>query len=35
MEFDPSLWDSLLDHATVYSKEGVRYTFKGGTEIRA
>ena len=34
MEFDPSLWGSLLDHATVYSKEDMRYTFKDGTEIK-
>lgn len=33
-EFDPSLWGSLLDHATVYSKEDMRYTFKDGTEIK-
>ena len=33
-EFDPSLWGSLLDHATIYSKEDMRYTFKDGTEIR-
>lgn len=33
-EFDPFLWGSLLDHATVYSKEDMRYTFKDGTEIK-
>ena len=33
-EFDLSLWGSLLDHATVYSKEDMRYTFKDGTEIK-
>lgn len=33
-EFDLSLWGSLLDHATVYSKEDIRYTFKDGTEIK-
>ena len=33
-EFDSSLWGSLLDHATVYSKEDMRYTFKDGTEIK-
>lgn len=33
-EFDPSLWGSLLDHLTVYSKEDVRFTFKDGTEIK-
>ena len=33
-EFDPSLWGSLLDHATVCSKEDMRYTFKDGTEIK-
>ena len=29
-----ALWGSLLDHATVYSKEDMRYTFKDGTEIK-
>ena len=33
-EFDLSLWGSLLDHATVYSKEDMRYTFKDGIEIK-
>lgn len=33
-EFDLFLWGSLLDHATVYSKEDMRYTFKDGTEIK-
>ena len=33
-EFGLSLWGSLLDHATVYSKEDMRYTFKDGTEIK-
>jgi site-specific DNA recombinase len=33
-EFDTSLWGSLLDHATVYSKEDMSYTFKDGTEIK-
>lgn len=33
-EFDLSLWGSLLDHATVYSKEDMRYAFKDGTEIK-
>lgn len=33
-EFDSSLWGSLLDHATAYSKEDMRYTFKDGTEIK-
>lgn len=34
-EFDDSLWGSLLDHITVYSKDDVRFTFKDGSEIAA
>lgn len=33
-EFDPTLWGVLLDHATIYTKEDVRFTFRDGTEIR-
>ena len=34
-EFDARLWGSLVDFITVYSKDDIRVTFKGGTEIRA
>jgi len=34
-DFDDRLWFSLLDYATVYCAEDVRFTFKDGTEIRA
>ena len=33
-EFSTELWYALADHATVYSKEDVRFTFKNGIEIR-
>ena len=33
-EFDDSIWYSLLDHMTVYSKEDIRVMFKDGTEIK-
>jgi site-specific DNA recombinase len=34
-EFDEKLWCSLVDYATVYDKDDVRFTFKDGTEIQA
>ena len=34
-EFSAELWYALVDHATVYSKEDVRFTFKNGLEIKA
>lgn len=34
-EFDARLWGSLVDFITVYSKDDIRVTFKGGTEIKA
>ena len=34
-EFAPTLWYSLVDFVTVYSKDDVRVTFKDGTEIQA
>ncbi|MDD2235136.1 MAG: RNA polymerase subunit sigma-70 [Desulfitobacteriaceae bacterium] len=34
-EFDEKLWCSLVDYATVYDKNDVRFTFKDGTEIQA
>ena len=33
-EFDGSLWASLVESVTVYSKEEVTFLFKGGTEIK-
>lgn len=35
IEFDEKLWCSLVDYATVYEKDDVRFTFKDGTEIQA
>ena len=32
-EFDEKLWRSLVDYATVYDKDDVRFTFKDRTEI--
>ena len=34
-EFSPELWGTLLDHATVYSTDDIRFTFRNGAEIRA
>ncbi|NLF45492.1 MAG: recombinase family protein, partial [Syntrophomonadaceae bacterium] len=34
-EFDEKLWCSLVDYATVYDKDDVRFTFKDGTKIQA
>ena len=34
-EFNESIWYSLVDHMTVYTKKDVRIVFKDGTEIRA
>ena len=33
-EFDEELWTSLLDHATVYTKDDIRFTFKVGDEVK-
>ena len=33
--FDTALWCGLVDYATVYGKDDVRFTFKNGQEIRA
>jgi hypothetical protein len=33
--FDERLWFSLVDFATVYSADDVRFTFKDGTEVKA
>ena len=34
-EFSPDLWGTLLDHATVYADDDIRFTFRNGAEIRA
>jgi thymidylate synthase ThyX len=34
-EFSDELWYSLVDHATVFSKDDVRFMFKNGREIKA
>jgi len=34
-EFSPTLWYSLADFITVYSRDDIRVTFKDGTEIQA
>ena len=33
-EFDEELWTTLLDHATVYTKDDIRFTFKVGDEVK-
>ncbi|MDR1591910.1 MAG: hypothetical protein LBS16_03375, partial [Prevotellaceae bacterium] len=33
-EFDERLWHTLVDYATVYSENDVRFTFKDGTEMK-
>lgn len=32
--FDEELWTALLDHAIVYTKEDIRFTFKAGNEVK-
>ena len=32
--FDEELWTALLDHATVYTKDDIRFTFKVGDEVK-
>ena len=32
-EFNESLWNTLVDHVTVYSDERIVFTFKDGAEI--
>jgi DNA invertase Pin-like site-specific DNA recombinase len=34
-EFNERLWHNLLDYATVYSEDDVRFTFKNGSEVMA
>ena len=33
--FDEGSWYALVDHATVYGRDDVRFTFKNGMEIKA
>ena len=33
--FDEGAWYALVDHATVYGRDDVRFTFKNGVEIKA
>jgi len=33
-EFDEDSWYCLIEYATVYSKEDIRFTFKNGMEIK-
>ena len=32
--FDEGAWYALVDHATVYGRDDVRFTFKNGMEIK-
>ena len=33
-EFDEELWTALLNHATVYARDDIRFTFKVGNEVK-
>lgn len=33
-EFDPLLWNSLVDYVAVFEKENVKLSFKNGAEIQ-
>lgn len=33
-DFDEELWTALLDHATVYTRDDIRFTFKAGNEVK-
>lgn len=33
-DFDEELWTALLDHATVFTKDDIRFTFKAGNEVK-
>lgn len=33
--FDEGAWYALVDYATVYGRDDVRFTFKNGMEIKA
>lgn len=32
--FDEELWTALLDHATAYAKDDIRFTFRAGNEVK-
>lgn len=34
-EFNLDAWNSLVDFATVYNSDSIRFTFKNGQEIKA
>lgn len=33
--FDEGAWYALVDYATVYGRDDIRFTFKNGMEIKA
>ena len=33
-DFDEELWTALLDHATIYTKDDIWFTFKAGNEVK-
>ena len=33
-DFDPGLWNALIETMTIYSKEHIVFKFKGRTEIK-
>lgn len=33
-KFDEKLWTALLEHATVYARDDIRFTFKAGNEVK-
>lgn len=33
-KFDEDLWMALLDCATVYARDEIRFTFKAGNEVK-
>jgi hypothetical protein len=33
-KFDEELWTALLDYATVYARDDIRFTFKAGNEVK-
>lgn len=34
-EFNEKHWYSLVDYATVYGRDDIRFTFKNGMEVKA
>ena len=34
-KFDEELWTALLDYATVYARDDIRFVFKNGREVKA